>query len=122
MLKGAGGRDYLLGGAGQDRLVGGKGSDIFVYTTITESGPSTSDIIDYRNNDKIDISRLSAALDSGVEFSFIRENHFSGVPGEVRASRYGLSVDLNGDLIPDFRVAFKSPLEFDFDASGIILV
>ena len=122
LLKGAGGRDYLLGGAGQDRLVGGKGSDIFVYTTITESGPSTSDIIDYRNNDKIDISRLSAALDSGVEFSFIRENHFSGVPGEVRASRYGLSVDLNGDLIPDFRVAFKSPLEFDFDASGIILV
>jgi subtilisin family serine protease len=120
-LKGAGGRDYLLGGAGEDRLVGGEGSDIYVYTTITESGPSTSDIIDYRHNDKIDISRLSAALDSGVEFSFIRENHFSGAPGEVRASRHGLSADLNGDLIPDFRVAFKSPLGFDLDASGIIL-
>ena len=121
LLKGAGARDYLLGGAGEDRLVGGGGSDIYVYTSITESRPSTSDIIDYRPNDKIDISRLSAELDSGVEFSFIRENHFSGVPGEVRASRYGLSADLNGDLIPDFRVAFKSPLGFDLDASGIIL-
>jgi subtilisin family serine protease len=121
-IKGFGGRDTLIGGDDGDVLIGGKGTDIYLYTSSTQSLPSTSDLIDFNQGDRIDISRLLSELAQGVKFTFIGDNHFTGLPGQVRATSYGLSSDFNGDQIPEFRVAFKQALGFEISASDLILM
>jgi len=121
LLRGSRGKDILIGGDGADLLVGGQGIDIYSYSDAKESMPSRSDQIEFNRGDKVDISGLAHSLAPGIKFTFVEDNDFSGIPGEVRVTPHGLSADFDGDLVPDFRVAFQKPLGFSVQSSDLIL-
>ena len=121
-LEGGDGNDSLFGGLGFDILIGGAGVDTYIYTDATESRPSKSDLIDFKSNDLIDLSKMSYELiANGNQFTFIGESDYSGIPGEIRLTPHAFSTDLNGDRVADLRVVFENPLEFDLTAKHFIL-
>ncbi|WP_341881135.1 S8 family serine peptidase [Synechococcus sp. UW140] len=121
-LEGSDGNDSLFGGLGADILIGGAGVDTYIYTDATESRPSKSDLIDFKSDDLIDLSKMSYALiENQNQFSFIGESDYTGIPGEVRLTRHAFSTDLNGDRVADLRVVFENPLEFDLTAKHFII-
>ncbi|MCP9812977.1 S8 family serine peptidase [Synechococcus lacustris] len=121
-LEGSDGNDSLFGGLGADILIGGAGVDTYIYTDATESRPSKSDLIDFKSDDLIDLSKISYALiENGNQFSFIGESDYTGIPGEIRLTRHAFSTDLNGDRVADLRVVFENPLEFDLTAKHFII-
>jgi subtilisin family serine protease len=121
-LEGRDGNDSLFGGLGADILIGGAGVDTYIYTDATESRPSKSDLIDFKSDDLIDLSKISYALiENGNQFSFIGESDYTGIPGEIRLTRHAFSTDLNGDRVADLRVVFENPLEFDLTAKHFII-
>lgn len=121
-LEGRDGNDFLFGGLGADILIGGSGSDTYIYTDATESRPSKSDLIDFKSNDLIDLSKMSYELiANGNQFTFIGESDYTGIPGEIRLTRYAFSTDLNGDRVADLRVVFENPLDFDLTAKHFII-
>ncbi|WP_341898843.1 S8 family serine peptidase [Synechococcus sp. UW140] len=121
-LEGRDGNDSLFGGLGADILIGGAGVDTYIYTDATESRPSKSDLIDFKSDDLIDLTKMSYALiENQNQFSFIGESDYTGIPGEVRLTRHAFSTDLNGDRVADLRVVFENPLEFDLTAKHFII-
>jgi len=121
-LEGRDGNDSLFGGLGADILIGGAGVDTYIYTDATESRPSKSDLIDFKSDDLIDLSKMSYALiENQNQFTFIGESDYTGIPGEVRLTRHAFSTDLNGDRVADLRVVFENPLEFDLTAKHFII-
>jgi len=121
-LEGRDGNDSLFGGLGADILIGGAGVDTYIYTDATESRPSKSDLIDFKSDDLIDLSKMSYALiENQNQFTFIGESDYNGIPGEVRLTRHAFSTDLNGDRVADLRVVFENPLEFDLTAKHFII-
>ncbi len=121
-LEGRDGNDSLFGGLGADILIGGAGVDTYIYTDATESRPSKSDLIDFKSDDLIDLSKMSYALiENQNQFIFIGESDYTGIPGEVRLTRHAFSADLNGDRVADLRVVFENPLEFDLTAKHFII-
>ncbi|NBP98817.1 MAG: hypothetical protein EBU51_04460 [Synechococcaceae bacterium WB6_3A_227] len=121
-LEGRDGNDFLFGGLGADILIGGSGSDTYIYTDATESRPSKSDLIDFKSNDLIDLSKMSYELiANGNKFTFIGESDYTGIPGEIRLTRYAFSTDLNGDRVADLRVVFENPLDFELTAKHFII-
>ncbi|WP_461556801.1 M10 family metallopeptidase C-terminal domain-containing protein, partial [Synechococcus sp.] len=121
-LEGSDGNDSLFGGLGADILIGGAGVDTYIYTDATESRPSKSDLIDFKSDDLIDLSKMSYALiENKNQFSFIGESDYNGIPGEIRLTRHAFSTDLNGDRVADLRVVFENPLEFDLTAKHFII-
>jgi subtilisin family serine protease len=121
-LEGRDGNDSLFGGLGADILIGGAGVDTYIYTDATESRPSKSDLIDFKSDDLIDLSKMSYALiENGNQFTFIGESDYSGIPGEIRLTRHAFSTDLNGDRVADLRVVFENPLDFDLTSKHFIL-
>jgi subtilisin family serine protease len=121
-LEGGDGNDSLFGGLGFDILIGGAGVDTYIYTDATESRPSKSDLIDFKSDDLIDLSKMSYALiENGNQFTFIGETDYSGIPGEIRLTRHAFSTDLNGDRVADLRVVFENPLDFDLTSKHFIL-
>ena len=121
-LEGSDGNDSLFGGLGADILIGGAGVDTYIYTDATESRPSKSDLIDFKSDDLIDLSKMSYALiENQNQFTFIGESDYTGIPGEVRLTRHAFSTDLNGDRVADLRVVFENPLEFDLTAKHFII-
>jgi len=121
-LEGGDGNDSLFGGIGFDILIGGAGVDTYIYTDATESRPSRSDRIDFKSDDLIDLSKMSYALiENENQFTFIGESDYTGIPGEIRLTRYAFSTDLNGDRVADLRVVFENPLDFDLTAKHFII-
>ena len=121
-LEGRDGNDSLFGGLGADILIGGAGVDTYVYTDATESRPSKSDLIDFKSDDLIDLSKMSYALiENENQFTFIGESDYTGIPGEIRLTRHAFSTDLNGDRVADLRVVFENPLDFDLTAKHFII-
>jgi len=121
-LEGSDGNDSLFGGLGADILIGGAGVDTYIYTDATESRPSKSDLIDFKSEDLIDLTKMSYALiENENQFTFIGESDYNGIPGEIRLTRHAFSTDLNGDRVADLRVVFENPLEFDLTAKHFII-
>lgn len=58
---------------------------------------------------------------NGNKFTFIGESDYTGIPGEIRLTRYAFSTDLNGDRVADLRVVFENPLDFELTAKHFII-
>jgi hypothetical protein len=101
--------DFLFGGLGPDRLIGGPGKDRYVYLSPDDSLPSQPDTVEIDQEDRFDFSSFDAnSLTEGQQaFSFIGQKPFSGVPGELRATRSRLEADLNGDAVADFAINLR---------------
>ena len=125
-LEGGGGADRLTGAEGSDLLLGGAGGDVFVYGELADSGLSSrrsdgrkvaSDYLgDFLSGiDKIDLSAIDANLSASGDqaFSFIGTSAFSKQAGQLRYQlnhgQLELLGDINGDGLPDFMIAMKSP-------------
>ncbi|MCV3737935.1 M10 family metallopeptidase C-terminal domain-containing protein, partial [Rhizobium sp. TRM96647] len=113
ILSGGSGNDRLLGGSGNDRLTGGSGVDImtggsgrdtFVFTSIKDSAPGQSGLVnnggynplsgsDKRDiitdfvhaQDKLDLSKIDAdsTRSGNQDFVWRGKNDFTGKAGEV---------------------------------------
>ncbi len=100
---GGSGADILFGGNGVDTLTGGAGNDVFVYRSVTESGPTAvtrDSITDLAIGDLIDLSVIDAVT-GGTDnaFTFIGAAAFGGTAGELRATLVSPGVFLiEGDI------------------------
>jgi Ca2+-binding RTX toxin-like protein len=115
-LLGGNGNDTLTGGPGLDVLTGGKGADVFLYRPgdFNPANVATSkDVITDFNaaeGDKIDIHFIDANVLTSKDdaFTFIGNQPFHGVAGELRyaADGDGITVygDTNGDKIADLAI------------------
>ncbi|WP_210270928.1 M10 family metallopeptidase C-terminal domain-containing protein, partial [Mycoplana rhizolycopersici] len=113
VLEGRGGNDVLSGGSGDDRLIGGSGVDImtggsgrdtFVFTSVKDSAPGQSGLVnnggynplsgsDKRDiitdfvhaQDKLDLSKIDAdsTRSGNQDFVWRGKNDFTGKAGEV---------------------------------------
>lgn len=128
-LAGADGQDELLGGEGKDTLVGGRhadaldggaGGDIFFYERIDDSNASGFDLISgfVPGEDVIDLHAIDANTKTKANdaFTFIGSDSFSGVAGELRATRASfvlgnttIRADTDGDSDTDLliRLTFR---------------
>ena len=106
VLNGRGGGDTLIGGADGDSLEGRSGGDDFVYLDVSDStgnSATTRDtIIDFGNNDVIDVRAIDAKIGNGNQkFDFIGTNDFTGQKGQLRYEVDGgnavVQADVNGD-------------------------
>jgi hypothetical protein len=98
-ISGQGGSDELVGGADGDTLKGGRGGDDFVYTDVSDStgntGETRDSILDFGNNDVIDLRAIDAKIGGGNQkFDFIGTNEFTDKKGQLR-----YEVDDSGDAI-----------------------
>jgi subtilisin family serine protease len=121
-LEGGVGSDSLYGGLGADALIGGFGEDVYLYAAPNESLPSFSDLIEFEDDDLIDLTLLQKSFFNSSDMSFIGSSEFNGISGEIRATRYALSMDLDADKIADFRIVFDNPLSFDITSEHLKLL
>jgi Ca2+-binding RTX toxin-like protein len=134
-LNGGADADVLNGGTGKDTLTGGDGADRFVWTSATESLPTTAgrDVVaDFNLGDLIDLSGFDAnSVLAGVQ-SFV----FRGVTtsaasntaaaGELWAYTFGgntfLIGGVDGDGVRDFQVEFTGLKSFGAESfAGVSL-
>lgn len=124
-LRGGAGADTLLGGYGRDVMRGGLDADRFVFSAATHSGKDklTRDVIfDFSQTDldRIDLAAIDADGNFGngkTPFTFIGNNAFHSVAGELRFQKYNpagtahditlISADLTGDGTADFQIELK---------------
>jgi hypothetical protein len=109
-IRGGVGNDLLLGGMGSDTLKGGPGNDRYVFEQASDSAPGLRDKVYFGQGDRFDLRAIDANinLDGQQTFQFIDNASFSGMAGEMRASRSVLQADLNGDAVADFSVQLHS--------------
>jgi Ca2+-binding RTX toxin-like protein len=119
-IVGGDGRDALIGGLGADLLRGNSGADRFVIEKARDStpGPAGRDtILDFRGNDRIDLSDLPGRM------RFLGDDGFDGDPNAVRAvARSGSTLvqgDIDGDRRADFAILLDDPVSLHRD--GFIL-
>ncbi|WP_375465149.1 M10 family metallopeptidase C-terminal domain-containing protein [uncultured Methylobacterium sp.] len=69
-IVGGGGSDVIIGGGGADSLSGGSGADVFKYSSATESGPDSFDIIhDFQTGvDTLDLTALNPSNVSLIRY------------------------------------------------------
>ncbi|MGO1074297.1 calcium-binding protein [Inquilinus sp. CA228] len=109
-LKGGIGDDILIGGAGTDAMIGGGGADIFRFAAASEStaGVGRDFVIDFIHveGDKIDLAAIDAntRVFGNQAFTYIGNQTFHNVAGELRFSGSILAGDTNGDGRADFEV------------------
>lgn len=101
-LNGGDGKDSLIGGKDKDVLVGGAGKDFFIYSNANHTKTNTFDTINDLGvgADKIDLSAIDAnsKKNKNQAFSFIKDQKFSGVAGELRYQQVNAGVKIFGDL------------------------
>jgi Ca2+-binding RTX toxin-like protein len=109
-IRGGVGNDLLLGGRGSDTLKGGPGNDRYVFEQASDSAPGLRDRAYFGQGDRFDLRAIDANinLDGQQTFQFINNAAFTGIAGELRASRSVLQADLNGDAVADFSVQLHS--------------
>ena len=104
----SGGRknDVLYGGLDIDILLGGKGRDRYVYRHWTESDSYNADRVRFGHKDLFDFTQFDGNLrrDGQQRLVFIGQTAFSGIPGQLRATKGLLEADLSGDGESDFEV------------------
>jgi Ca2+-binding RTX toxin-like protein len=109
------GIDLLIGGLGKDIMIGGGGADTFQFVDLLDSkkAKSKADIIEdfsRKQGDKIDITLIDAntTLDGDQDFTFIAQQKFNKVAGELHFVKGDggvyLEGDVNGDGLADFAV------------------
>lgn len=101
-VSGGNGKDELTGGNGKDHLEGGGGGDLFIFADISEMGKGNkADIIeDFESGDKIDLSGAGS-------FTYINDQSFNNVAGELRFEDGVLQGDVDGDGNVDFEIKVK---------------
>jgi len=101
--------DWLQGGLGADVLIGGKGKDRYVYISADESTASARDTVRFGKGDRFVFSSFDgdSTKEGQQKLSFIGKDAFSGVAGELRATRSLLEADVNGDSLADFAVNLR---------------
>jgi Ca2+-binding RTX toxin-like protein len=117
-LVGGDGNDTLTGGGGNDTMTGGSGADMF-YFRAGDLGPASgpSDVItDFStaDGDKINLNAIDAKSATTVNdvFTFIGNQAFHHVAGELRFQVQGhdvvVSGDTNGDGVADFNILVQN--------------
>ncbi len=119
-LQGGVGNDRFEDGAGRDVFVGGQGADTFDFSQLQNGVLRLGEVLDFSvaRGDKIDVSKIDAngnPLDGNQSFSFVGEQDFSGVAGELRFSQRLLQGDINGDGVADFEIKLVGVLELKQD-------
>ena len=101
-LSGGNGKDELTGGDGEDHLEGGGGNDLFIFADVSEMDKgSKADVIeDFDDGDKIDLSGAGS-------FTYIDDQNFGNVAGELRFEDGLLQGDVDGDGNADFEIKVK---------------
>jgi serralysin len=101
-LSGGNGQDELTGGKGKDHLEGGGGADTFIFADVNEMGKGKkADVIeDFENGDKIDLAGAGS-------FTYINDQNFNNVAGELRFEDGILQGDVDGDGNADFEIEVK---------------
>lgn len=103
------GNDRLYGGEGADQIKGGRDKDRFIYTAATDSTSSLRDTVKFGKEDRFVFTSFDgdSTTDGQQKLSFIGKQAFSGVAGELRATRSVLESDLNGDSFVDFAINLR---------------
>ena len=88
-LLGNAGNDIIIGGSDADTLVGGQDNDTYKYNFISDSSPTSTDLIEFQpGEDRIDFLALDSNLtiDEKQSFTFIGSDPFnsSSSNGQVR--------------------------------------
>jgi len=122
-LFGGTGDDTIDGGRGRDVLTGGDGADTFVFRSIKDTGKTaeTADFItdvEYSfgdgPHDTIDLKRIDANTGhaGNDQFTYISDDPFSHVAGELRVAvegdHYAITGDVDGDAVADFMILFDT--------------
>ena len=109
ILKGSSGNDRIYGGEGADQITGGRDKDRFIYTLASDSSTSLRDTVKFGSEDRFVFRSFDgdSTTEGQQKLSFIGKSTFSGVAGELRATRSVLEADLNGDSIADFAVNLR---------------
>lgn len=122
VLHGDAGNDRLTGGRQQDMLHGGEGRDSFVFTSIRDSGATSTqrDVIadfSHGEHDRIVLSHIDADTSQAGDqaFHLVVGSNFTGQAGELIRGDDGagntlVSGDVNGDSIADFQIEFVGTL------------
>ena len=115
-ILGGDGNDTIEGGAGLDILTGGRGADTFVYRdghfNPADLASCTDVITDFNaaEGDKISLSLIDAKTGTAADdaFTFIGNQAFHGVAGELRFAPDGDGItvlgDTNGDGVADLAI------------------
>jgi len=117
-LLGLDGNDVLEGYLGADTLSGGKGADVFVYANSADSPFAASardTITDFAASDRISFKKLKEAIaketspisdvvDADFDLRYVGSQPFAKRPGEIRFAQGLLSLDLNGDGLPEMGI------------------
>lgn len=116
-LQGGAGADTLVGGMGGDVLTGGDGADDFKFTGIGEAktGRVVLDTInDFHHGgsatgDDIDLHLIDAraGVAGNQTFTFIGDEVFHGIAGELRFRQSGSHVIVEGDVTGDGHADFS---------------
>ena len=118
-LQGGVGNDRFEDGAGRDVFVGGEGADTFDFSQLQNGVLRLGEVLDFSvaRGDKLDVSKIDAnsQLAGNQNFSFVGEQDFSGVAGELRFSQRLLQGDINGDGVADFEIKLVGVLELKQD-------
>jgi Ca2+-binding RTX toxin-like protein len=125
---GSSGDDRIVGGNGGDDLTGGAGNDVFDFNTIGQSKVGRADVISdfVAGSDRIDLSTIDAstAVAGNQSFSFVGEDAFTGVAGQLRidTSQAGKTViyaDVNGNMVADFQIELIGVHQFTSSDFGL---
>ena len=127
VLFGGGGADFLLGGFGADDQTGGAGADIFVFTTIEDSLPGSTDIVrDFTMHDQVDVKAIDADASTLANEDFHFVAAFTGAAAEAvlqynrTEDRTHLSLDVDGDAVADAKIVFEGFVSTFYDWNGIV--
>jgi Ca2+-binding RTX toxin-like protein len=118
-LFGGSNKDRLSGGDGNDKLDGGSEADTFVFAFDTLGDTDIIKDFNRSEGDIISLINMDANANAGgnQDFSFIGQNAFSGVAGQLHYNSNGfetvLTGDVNGDKLADFTIKLT-------DAPGLI--
>jgi hypothetical protein len=113
------GDGLFFGGGGSDILDGGSGNNSYVYRDVADSTPGAPDFVRFFqpliSTNVVDLTFIDAdsTQDGNQDFTFIGDQAFGNVPGQLRAFQVGGDAwraegDINGDGIVDFRIDFDT--------------
>jgi hypothetical protein len=129
-VNGGRGGDSLTGGNGADFLAGGSGGDIFTYLSVADTGTAAGlrDVItDFTHgSDLLDFSAIDGdGAGTSDSFSFIGNQAFHGIAGELRQRIVGgncfIEGDVDGDGSADLAIFLVDTRGISFDNNDFIL-